>query len=303
MYILDPDPYLLPAYRISPFMTADLSRNHSLPDSDLIDEYFNERFPDRSFIYTKNGRQAMDMALSSFNLQKEDVVTILTTSGNFYISSCVTGTIEKHCRWSREFNERTRMIFVNHEFGHPYPGLKEIKDHHLPIIEDCASSFFSRDRKNEIGNTGDYVIFSFPKMFPVQIGGLLVANHQGGKELEADLGREELRHIRNVLSSQIDRKEWIIQKRISNYNYLRDRFASLGFTERFQLDPGTVPGVFMFSTTGKGIDLPRLRTHFSAHGIQSGVFYKEEAFFIPVHQALTEQDLDYFLLVFKSFIQ
>lgn len=304
MFVINPDPYSLPAYLIGPFQTGDVSINHLLPDSDRIDAYLNERFAGREFEYTINGRQAMDLALASLDLQKEDIVTILTTSGNFYISGCVTDTIEKYCRWNREMVAGTRVIFVNHEFGYPFEGLRKLKAYGLPIIEDCAGSFFSQDRSNETGKIGDYVIYSFPKMFPLQIGGLLVANHgPGNLGKNENLGKEELRHIRNVLSAYIDQKEWIIQKRISNYVYLRDKFAALGFSERFRLEPGVVPGVFMFRTLGHKLDLPKMKTYFWDHGIQCSVFYKEETFFIPVHQALNEQDMDYFVSVFKSFIR
>jgi hypothetical protein len=46
-----------------------------------------------------------------------------------------------------------------------------------------------------------------------------------------------------------------------------------------------------------------LRKHFWAHGIQSSIFYGEDAFFIPVHQALTAFDLDYFYESYESFLQ
>ena len=304
MFVINPDPYSLPAYLIGPFQTGDVSRNHLLPERDRIDAYLGERFAGKDFEYTINGRQAMDLALASLDLQKEDVVTILTTSGNFYISGCVTRAIEKYCRWNREMGTETKAIFVNHEFGYPFAGLRELKSYGLPIIEDCALSFFSQDEAGDIGNVGDYVIYSFPKMFPLQIGGLLVANRADSRVGKHDnLSKEELRHIKNVLSAHIDQKDQIIQKRISNYLYLRDKFASLGFVERFHLEPGAVPGVFMFSTHGHHTDLPKMKTCFWAHGIQCSVFYGEEAFFIPVHQALNEQDLDYFFSVFKSFIQ
>jgi len=303
MYIINPDPYLLPSYHIGPFKTQDLARNHILPDSDFIDEYFNERFAGKSFAYTKNGRQAIDIALSSLNLQKEDVVTILTTSGNFYISGCVTSTIEKYCKWSREFEEGTRVIFVNHEFGYPYNGLRELKEYNLPIIEDCASSFFSVDDENSIGEVGDFVVYSFPKMFPLQIGGLLISPDPDGLRENDHLGQMELRHIKNVLSCQIPSWEKIIGDRITNYQILKEKFDTLGFGERFPLDRGIVPGVFMFRVRGMNLDLPDMKRYFYAHGVECSVFYGEEAFYIPVHQALNEYDLEYFFQVLNSFIQ
>lgn len=302
MYILNPDPYSLPCYRIGPFQTADLAHNHRLPDSDHIDGYFDSRFKDKKYRYTYNGRTAIHEALRNYHLQKDDVVTILTTSGNFYISGCVTREIEKYCKWSREILPETRVLFVNHEFGYPYQNLGSLKDYGLPIIEDCAGSFFSEDAKNEIGNIGDFVIYSFPKMFPLQIGGLLVSNRSDYIENNEYINKSDLRHVKNVLSSQIDHRREIIAKRIENYNLLQEKFGELGFSERFALENGIIPGVFMFSTVRRGVDLPELKNHYYAHGVQCSVFYGEEAFFIPVHQALNKEDIEYFVEVFRHFL-
>lgn len=303
MFIINPDPYSLPAYRIGPFRTIDLSVNHCLPDSELIDEYFKKRFRGRDYVYTENGRKAINIALASYQLEKNDVVTILTTSGNYYISGCVTHEIEKFCKWSRDIKSETKILFVNHEFGYPFTDLQRLQDYKLPIIEDCAGSFFSNDENENIGNIGDFVIYSFPKMFPLQAGGLLLSNRTGRIETQEQLDNLTCRYVKNVLSAQIVNEEEIIRKRLSNYKILRSLFNSLGFSERFPLESGTVPGVFLFRTDDYHIDLPELKKYFWAHGVQCSVFYGEDAFFIPVHQALTEQDLSYFHEIMKSFIQ
>lgn len=302
MFIINPDPYSLPCYRIGPFQTRDLGINHRLPDSDLIDEYFATRFRGKDYWYTHNGRAAIHQALSHYNLQADDIVSILTTSGNFYISSCVTHEIEKFCKWSRNILPETKVLFVNHEFGYPYKNLGKLKKYGIPIIEDCAGSFFSTDEKNEIGNIGDFVIYSFPKMFPLQIGGLLVSNSNIKKGSEEQVKGELLRHIKNVLSSQIGSKEIIINKRLLNYKYLRAKFRLLGLTERFSLQEGRIPGVFMFISKGHQINLASLKNYFYSHGVQCSVFYGEEVFFIPVHQALVEEDMDYFFEIANSYI-
>lgn len=302
MFIIDPDPYSLPAYRIGPFRTRDVGLNHNLPDSNTIDAYFNDRFGSDRYIYTYNGREAIHKALASFNLTSDDVVTILTTSGNFYISGCVTKEIERYCKWSRKMEANTKLIFVNHEFGYPYENLGKLKEYNLPIIEDCAGSFFSSDQKKETGFIGDFVVYSFPKMFPLQIGGMLVSNQVNLGAVKQDIDTASMRYIRNVLSHYIEDKDQIISQRIQNYHYLLERFKGLGFTERFFLREGSIPGVFMFSTKHSGIDLNELKTYFWAHGVQCSIFYHEETFFIPVHQALNETDLDYFYEVMKSFL-
>ncbi len=302
MFVLNPDPYSLPCYHIGPFKTSDLSINHHLPQSNKIDDYFTDRFTGREFAYTENGRRAIYLALQSLNLQKNDVVTILTTSNNFYISGCVTTEIEKFCQWSREMVPNTKAIFVNHEFGFAYPNPEKLKEYGLPIIEDCANAFFTEGVGVNPGTIGDFVIYSFPKTFPLQVGGLLVADNLSTIKRECLTEGELLIHTKDVLSAYIDSKDQIIEKRLFNYNYLTQAFLKLGFSQRFQLEKGTVPGVFMFKTDGHDIDLPALKNHFYAHGVQCSVFYGEEAFFIPVHQALEQDDLDYFVAVMKSYL-
>lgn len=303
MFIINPDQYSLPCYRIGPFRTCDLSTNHSLPDSDLVDDYLKLRFVTGNFMYTYNGREALHLALAYYNLKREDVVTIFTTSGNFYISGCVTAEIEKFCNWSREISSTTKVILVNHEFGYPYADLAELKSKfNLPIIEDCAHTFYSEDENNHIGKVGDFVIYSFPKMFPMQIGGLLVSNLTDGFNRNSILTTDMLRHIKNVLSEYINKKSEITSSRRSNYIYLREQFAQLGFNERFPLTEKLIPGVFLFTTNALSLNLSKLKQYYYDHGVQCSVFYGEDAFFIPVHQNLSDHDLYYFYEVMKSYI-
>lgn len=298
MFVLNPDPYLLPSYRIGPFQTKDIQFNNQLPESNAIDAYFSNRFKERSFTYVADGRSAINIALQQYKLQPEDVVTILTSSGNFYISSCVTKEIEKFCSWSREITGNTRIIFVNHEFGYPYNQIDSLKQYKLPIIEDCCHSFFSTDEGNAIGTTGDFAIYSFPKIFPLQIGGLLTSIQP--VKNTAPLDDLKLQYIKNVLSHYILLENDIIEKRIANYNYLKNSLDKNSFDERFILNKGIVPGVFMFSVKNNSIHLPALKEHLYAHGIQCSIFYGEVSFFIPVHQQLSDADLDYFTAVIHS---
>jgi hypothetical protein len=300
MFILDPDPYSLPCYRIGPFTTRDLAKNSLLEDDDTIDEYFKTRFGQREITYTENGRRAINLALSYYKLCKDDTVTILTTSGNFYISGCVTKEIENFCCWSREMEPTTKLIFVNHEFGYPYQNLQALKKFGLPIIEDCANTFYSNDVNHSIGKVGDFVIYSFPKIFPLQVGGLLISNIDGyrsGFLLDEPLKR----YIKNVLSKAVIEEATIKDKRLHNYKYLQTKFDSLGLLPRFKLDADTVPGVFMFKVNAT-LDLAQMKEYFYAHGIQCSVFYGERTFFIPCHQALEDTDLDYFAAVMENFL-
>jgi hypothetical protein len=112
-----------------------------------------------------------------------------------------------------------------------------------------------------------------------------------------------LAYIKSVLSHHIHFEKEIIQKRIDNYLYLKAALAKPGFSERFELKSGIVPGVFLFKVNTDGINLQDLKVYLNAHGIQSSVFYGEQAYFIPCHQNLTYEDLDYFITVLKSFLK
>lgn len=304
MFVLDPDQYLLPDYKISPFRTEDIRLHQSLPPSRDIDDYFAERFHGRRCLYTINGRSAINKALKCLSPTKEDTVTILTTTGNHYVSGCVTGEVGKFCRWNREVNDETRIILVVHEFGYPYRGLMELKRYGLPIIEDVAYAFFSEDMDHTIGRVGDFAVYSFPKMFPVQVGGLLVFDSTMGEVEEETWPDDRYEpYIRKTMSHYVRQEGQIKEKRISNYLSIRERIREVGFDERFALEEGVIPGVFMFRVNDEEIDLKGLRDHFFRHGIQCSVFYGERAFFIPVNQSLTDVDLDFFVAVLQSFLK
>ena len=305
-YIINPDKELLPDYKISPFSTSDITKNRLFSLSDTIDRYFLDRFSNRHFMYTINGRSAINIALQHYHLCPDDCVSILTTTGNFYISGCVTKEIEKYCGWSRIIEKNTKLIFVNHEFGYPFESLEQLKGYKIPIIEDCAHSFYSFDANSFMGQIGDFVIYSFPKMFPIQIGGLLVSNIGNQSDIwlsNKNMPMDEKRYIKNVLSFYIRKSDEIVAKRLLNYEILSRLLAPLNLKERFQMKRGIVPGVFIF-TTSLSIDLlPSLKVHMYHNGIQCSVFYGENAFFIPVHQNLQENDFIYFREVISAFIE
>jgi hypothetical protein len=303
MFVLSPDKYLLPDYKISPFSTKDMAVNSNLPLAESVDHYFKKRFPDRKFSYTVNGRSALNKALRFYDLKTTDTVTILTTTGNSYISSCVTGEVGKFCRWNQRVDSTTRVILVIHEFGYVYANVKDLRKYNLPIIEDSAYAFFSTDASEDVHNTGDFVIFSFPKMFPIQVGALLVYNGQHSVEQERWADEEMLPYIKKVMSHYVAKEEEIKSARFANYQRVAGKIKQFGFEERFPFNRSNVPGVYMFRVDDSSIDLKAMRDHVFDHGIQCSVFYGEHAFFIPVHQGLNDFDMEYFAEVIQSFLK
>src|SRR5262245_38657483 len=224
-FVLSPDKSLLPAYRISPFQTSDIACNRALPLSASIDGYFRQRFIGRRFIYSESGRQAIHLALRALQLARQDVVTILTTTGNFYISGCVTHEIEKFCRWSREVEPQTKALLVNHEFGFPYEELRALRRFNVPIIEDAAHAFASNNRDQSAGTVGDFVVYSFPKFFPIQTGGLLVFNER--HTIDEVVPPSTKQYVQKVLSAGIAHVPDAAKKRRENYHALTDLFRRL----------------------------------------------------------------------------
>ena len=303
MFIVNPDAYSLPYHRIGPFKTDDITINHYLPRNDFAVSYFNEKFGEGNWHYTYNGREAIKMALKSYNLDKNDLVTILTTSGNLYISSCVTDTINRFCRWNREIVPETKIIFVNHEFGYPYPEMDKLTAMGLPIIEDCCTTFFSQDKNRRIGKYGDFSLYSFAKFFPVQIGGLIVSNHLKKAEKSAELDLIQANYIEDVVSNSLLSLNELLQKKKSNFDYAVAVFEKLGFTLRFPKADNVVPSVLLLKNNGIVKDLSGLKVFLTNHGIQNSVFYGEDAFFIPNHQSLNTTEIDYFGFLISFFIQ
>jgi hypothetical protein len=303
MFVLNPDPYSLPSYRIGPFKTDDVGINSKMPNDDFAVDYFNNRFGEGKWQYTYNGREAIQLALEHYQLQPNDLVTILTTSQNFYISSCVTKTIESFCQWNREIVRETKLIFVNHEFGFPYPEMEKLVATGLPIIEDCCTTFFSQDDSGRLGQYSDFSAFSFPKFLPLQIGGLLVNNVNHDVNPSILLHENEKEHIQNVLSHYLKKEVTILETRAKNWEYAIAQFSKLGLTPRFSEDSKSIPSALVLKNNAIIKDLNEFKNFLYNHGIQNSVFYGEDAFFIPIHQGLSREDLDYFYEVIQFFIQ
>jgi hypothetical protein len=301
-FIHFPDQYYKPSYRIGPFKTSDIALCHEGGNHFIARDFFNDFIDSKNWQYTISGKEAINIALSELNLTQKDCVSVLTSSGNKYIASCVTNEIEKFCSWSRDIKSNTAAIFVNHEFGYPHRNLADLKKYNLPIIEDACHSFFANTNKEDIGLIGDFIIYSLPKIFPMQLGGLIFFDKKYEKIPQKTINNNERNYIENIISSSIKNIEAMKSKRLENYTALKILFASLGCKPWFNKLKNDVPGVFLFSVPGN-FDLSALKEHVISHGIECSIFYDERAFFIPCHHRLQHDDLKYFFSVFEVFFQ
>ena len=289
--VVEASPELVPTIRIAPLdlsqMMAD-EQECNLQIALHTDKYIS--------LY-KKARNAISAAITDLGLQRDDVVTILTTSGNYYVSGCVTKAIETKCQWNREVTSNTKAILVIHEFGYPYKGLKLLKEKYkLPIIEDCAYAFFTRDE--EIGTVGDYVIYSLTKAFNMQMGGLMLSS----KEMPDEISQSEKEYIVSHLLYEIRQRNLIVEKRLLNYHYLCAALKSIGIEPFFREKEGIVPGVFLFRWK-EDIDFQELKLYMQRNGVECSVFYTEPAFYIPIHQNLSRGELDYMINLLKYYYE
>jgi hypothetical protein len=278
-------------YSISPFQRKHATQFEAIfksSEAAQLSESISERFFGKYPAITESGRAALELALIQLQLDPEDEVWIETTTNNFYISGCVTSTIEKFCRWSRKRSNKTKAILINHEFGFAVDNVASYRKFQLPIIEDCAFSFLSDNLDGTVGKYSDFVVVSFPKFLPIPWGGALYSENLLSSHTLVE--ERSLISLVNYYANDIDR---IRHDRLANYKKLKNWFLCEKFDTTFDLAPYHTPGVFMFDVIGEGERLPGIKQELNDGGIQSSIFYGRDAYFIPCHHELDEFDLEY----------
>lgn len=123
------------------------------------------------------GRWLLGAWLAALGLDRGDVVTILTTSQEQYVSICVSVTAFNQASISRVMTDRTRVVIVIHEFGYIDTTLPERiadwRSRGILVVEDCAFVAGVRVGSGWVGDYGDAALFSLPKIIPATAGGLL----------------------------------------------------------------------------------------------------------------------------------
>jgi hypothetical protein len=178
-----------------------------------------------------NAKNAIHYLMQEFKIQRHDEIFIHTTSDSNYVSSCVTCTIFNYGKPSRVLSDRTKMIYVIHEFGFYDPLITELinegKARKIPIVEDVAHSPNSFYQKKRVGTIGDFGIFSLPKFFDVELGGLLMDNSERLKK--KDLKQNSILEL--FLKEYLYINEISLRKRII-YNMFTDQlnFSNLTYS-------------------------------------------------------------------------
>ncbi len=153
---------------------------------------FEKMFPKTDdFYYTRSARQAIKIALTSFNLKKgakigiqpytcSSVFAAIKSAGYqpFFIDINESLSLD-----IKDFKNKVGQIdalIITHIFGYP-SNIKKIKElaGNIPIIEDCSHALLSKYNGQYVGSFCDISVFSFGngKLPSMGANGLLVVNN------------------------------------------------------------------------------------------------------------------------------
>jgi dTDP-4-amino-4,6-dideoxygalactose transaminase len=163
----------------------------------------------KHFIGCANGTDALEIAINSLDLQKDDEIIV---QGNTYIATCF-GVINNGIKLilcdiepdthmisidnlKQKITEKTKAIIVVHLYG-MMPDMNEIveicKDKNLRLIEDCAQAHGATWNGHKAGTFGDISCFSF---YPGK--NLGAYGDGGGIGTNDDVLNEKIRKIGNL---------------------------------------------------------------------------------------------------------
>lgn len=296
-YIATP-PFIKPHISITSFDTRDMVTDSV--DVEKATEKLKSFFGEEVVIMPR-AIYCIKVLIEYLSLKKEDNIAIYKTFDNHYISRCVTDTISSYCKWTRRMNNKTKAVMIIHEFGYPYKKIHELKKicrkKGVPLIENCAWVYGSYiDKKNKVGDIGDFVIYSLPKILPVQYGGIL----KGLKPDEKLIGLIDSRKRKLILAGllkYIDKIHSYNQRRRRNWEYLATKFDTIKLTAFTKPAENVFPAVFLLKTD----EYQDLHRRCLEYGIETGRYYHENALYIPIHQKLNKAALNYIFSVIKGY--
>jgi hypothetical protein len=292
--VINGDPFYSPKIGISPFSLSS-PKNPQNIDLKGMDK-LNQIFQSSAWTFTESGKNAIDLALNSLSLKRDDEVWIQTSSGNSYVSRCVTQKISNYCNWSMVKSTKTKVIYFIHDFGRDGSRqLDQLRVTGMPIIEDAAYGLITAKEGRWDFSRSEFLLFSFPKVFEMQFGGILC-----GTGVRKSQSGELVDFVARGASKWILNSEDIFARRRLMYSLLALEFEKLGSAASYSLSEHENPGVFMFETDPE-TQLDDLKIFFNAHGCESSVFYGRFSYFLPVHQQLDENLIKYFADIFLAF--
>ncbi len=300
--VIDPDPYYCPKISISPFSNRSISHQIKKDKEEKCLIGRKLKFSG-SITYTESGKQAITEALTSLNLNPNDIISIVTTSKNSYVSKCVTDSINRFCKYEINPKKLNSIVYLIHEFGSYFdPDFIHLltRDKHI-VINDYAYSLLTILDDPRKFHPGNFSILSFPKHFPINYGGALLSSSiEKPKSLIPISAKNQLLEmIQNETKKRVLRKN--IRTRKKNYWLILNQLNPEYFKEFEIGDDDYVPSVLMFRITKK-IDFIAMRAYMNRQGIESSAFFGLPVYFVPIHQNLSRNEMRYISAHLNEFV-
>jgi hypothetical protein len=246
-------------------------------------------------LFFANGKGAIHYLINKYGLNREDEVCIITSTNSNYVSTCVTGTIFNYAKISRVITDKTKMLYVIHEFGLPHPEIRNYvqlsRERKIPLVEDCAHSMDSTIDGDRIGTLGDYAIYSLAKIFPVDGGGLLV-----GKELQNSEYFNEAVDVcvRQQFKDHFQYLTALSIKRKDNFKLIRQAFNN--YPTVFEFNESITPYFVIFVTE----KYQYLYEELKDTGIEWGLTHVKNWFCVPTQPLMSNTQLKHLVAVLKG---
>lgn len=299
-------PHNVPVIRLTPFRGFENKREINVPvDLPLSFKDCVTFFPRASY--------ALYGCLKYLDLNQDDTVLIVKTFGSKLISGCVTKQIERVCKWKLyghdEFLDKdVKAVLIINEFGLIMKQfndvVKKFKDLNIPVIEDSAW-MIGRDRLRN--SLADFTIYSCQKTLGINYGGIL-----HGVDLDDDfmwsIGcLDTFKRTKFFNEEDFSLSTVNINKRINLWRYYDSLvrgdcmtpdncYDYAGAIERGEWMPTVYLQRFKDDAEADAI-VERLEDF----GIEAGRYWGEPIVYLPIHQNMTEAEVEYMFAVVRGY--
>lgn len=266
-----------------------------------ITHYFSNLFQKPQITITQNGRSAISILLEHLKLKREDEVWIITTFDYPNVSSCVTSTIFNYCKPSRVLTENTKLAFIIHEFGMVHPEtadiIKRCHQRGISVVEDCAHTFLSKTTDELLaGQQGDWTIVSFPKFYPVEMGGLLAGKNQVKENSTFSIAIEN--DLRSV-ASHLSKTNQYAQRRADILKTILTKIQRMNLHSPLEnRECEIIPWFFPIHVIQPEYCKNRLRQF----GIETCVWHGSDLLCLPLHQYISDEEVEFMLATLLSVV-
>jgi hypothetical protein len=280
-------PFYVPVIRLSPFRSIEA----------LAPEDMSAQAGDNT-TFIPRASYGIYALLKHLDLKPDDQVAIFKTFGSSFISGCVTQQIEKVCQWRlRQITGQTKAILIIHEFGIECKDVP-VNAFDYPVIEDCAW------RNDKVFDKSNYAVFSLQKMFNINFGGLIDGIKLSDEFLWSVGCLDTVK--REAYARALVTLEKGNQVRIDNWKLYHSLVIADGMTPDDCLDyekeivNGWMPTVYLqkFET---GEIANAIVARLEEFGIQAGRYWNETVVYLPIHQNMTEAEVEYMFAVVKGY--